>query len=126
MDKRIKTALKYIEDNLERKISLKEVAKISNLSRSHFGALFKKELNMNFSTYLKRTRIERAKKLLKNISFSIKEISYKTGYKYISNFNHDFKNITGHPPSKFKNKIYIKFISFLISIFNRVKVKFTK
>ncbi|MFX0136466.1 MAG: helix-turn-helix domain-containing protein [Candidatus Hodarchaeota archaeon] len=106
MDKRIKNAVKYIDENLERKIILKEIAKISNLSYSRFAELFKKELNMNFSAYLKMTRIAHAKELLKNDSLSIKEISYKTGYKHISNFNHDFKNITGISPSKYKRKYY--------------------
>jgi len=106
MDKRVKNAVKYIDENLETRITLKEITKISNLSYSRFAELLKKELNMNFSTYLKKTRIARAKELLKNNSLSIKEISYKTGYKHISNFNHDFKNITGISPSKYKRKFF--------------------
>lgn len=43
MDKRIKNAVKYIDENLEMRIILKEITKISNLSYSRFAELFKKE-----------------------------------------------------------------------------------
>ena len=104
MDLRIKRALKFIGEKLNTNISLKTITKYCCLGRSRFCELFKREIGIPFKAYLKRRRIEKAKKLLKDDSLSIKEISYKVGYKYIWNFNHDFKEITRLSPSEYRRK----------------------
>lgn len=104
MDLRIKQTIIFLEENLEKKLNLKRISEISNLSESYFSELFKKEMGICFSKYLKQTRIKKALHLFsKNNSLSVKQVSYKVGYRHISNFNHDFKRIVGMSPLKFKS-----------------------
>jgi two-component system response regulator YesN len=120
-DYRIKRALKFIDENLDKDLTLHKVAQRFNLSKSYFCQLFKKEANILFSKYLIKTRIKKAKKFLRNSSLSVKEISCKVSYKYVSNFYHDFKKETGLTPLEYK-KGHLKIILLKLKQFT-AKVK---
>ena len=107
MDLRVKRVLEFIEENLDKKISLKIITEYCRIGRSRFCELFKKEIGMTFKAYLKRRKIEKAKKLLKDDSLSIKEVSYKVGYKSIPTFCNDFKRFTGLSPSEYRARYRI-------------------
>ncbi len=102
MDLRIKKVLKFIEENLDKKVNVKTITKYCCLGRSRFCELFKREIGIPFKAYLKRRRIEKAKELLKDYPLSIKQISYKVGYKSIPTFCDDFKRFTGLSPSEYR------------------------
>ncbi len=102
MDLRIKRALKFIEENLDKDLKLEEITKYCNLSYSRLRELFRKEIKMSFSRYLIHQRIKKVKKLLREGQLEIKQISSKVSYKNISNFNHHFKSIVGISPSAYK------------------------
>ena len=107
MDLRVKKALKFIEENLDKKISLKIITRYCCIGRSRFCELFKREIGIPFKAYLKRRKIEKAKELLKDDSLSIKKVSYKVGYKYIQNFCKDFKEMEGITPSEYRARYQI-------------------
>ena len=92
----------YINLNYNREITLNEIAKESNYSKSHFSYLFKAVTGQTFVEYLNKVRIEKAIELLKNTDKSIIEISYAVGYNSVANFNKNFKSITGLTPKKFR------------------------
>ena len=60
----IRQAKEYVEKHFRDKILLEDIAAIVDLNPVYFSTLFKKETNMNFSTYLINVRMEQAKKLL--------------------------------------------------------------
>jgi len=107
MDPRIDQAQRYIDNNMDKKVSLKSISKLSSLGYSYFSALFKKEVGICFSKYVKQKRMAQAKYLLESTSTEIKIISYSVGYKYLSNFHHDFKRLTGTTPLKFRENSHI-------------------
>jgi len=98
----MKKAEDYIRENFTRKISLKEVAKISGLSPPYFSTLFKKERGKNFSTYINRLRVEKAAAMLEETDFSLCKIAYACGYEDQSWFSKIFKIHTGKSPGKFR------------------------
>ena len=102
MDNRIEFILKYLNDNLEKRITLTQVSKMMNLSYGYVSDLFKKETGMNFSHYLKNARMQKARILFKNFFKSIKEISFLTGYRHVSSFCEEFKNMVGVSPSVYR------------------------
>ena len=116
MDSRLKKALKFIEENLDKDLTLEKVAKYCNLSCSRFRELFRKETKMSFSKYLIQLRIKTAIMLLRKTELSVKQISLIVGYKDISNFYRHFRGITGISPSFYRkiSKIFIfKYINHL-------------
>ena len=64
----------YIDRNYKKDISAKDVAGILGYSDVYFSKVFKQLFDDNFINYLTKIRIDRAKLLLKDVSFNIKEV----------------------------------------------------
>jgi len=122
MDLRVKKALKFIEENLDKNLTLRKVAKYCNLSYSRFRELFRKEVKMSFSRYLIQLRIKTATMLLRKTELEIKQISSRVGYKDVSNFCHHFKKVTGVSPSLYRKISKI----FIFKYFNHLDAKIVK
>jgi AraC-like DNA-binding protein len=100
-------ALKFILQNFQRPISIKDLLKITNMSNTSFYAAFKKTYRMPFKDYLLNIRVGYACKLLTDESQNISGIAYDSGFGNISNFNRQFKRIKGITPSQFQEQIKI-------------------
>nr|WP_280521187.1 helix-turn-helix domain-containing protein [Paenibacillus mangrovi] len=94
-------AQKYVLLQLDRKITLDEVANHLHLNPSYFSRLYKKETNENFIEYVTRMKMERAKELLNTSEKTIDSISHQLGYDNRSYFVKLFKQHFGVLPSKF-------------------------
>lgn len=100
----IDEAKRYIEKECHREISLTEVAEHVYLSPVYFSRLFKESTNENYSEYLTRARIRKAKTLLKETHYRIYEICDQVGYKNIKHFYKVFKKETGKTPKDYRQK----------------------
>jgi AraC-like DNA-binding protein len=101
-------ALKYVLQNFQNPITVKDLLEITNMSNTSFYAAFKKTYRMPFKDYLLNIRVGYACKLLTDGSYTISGVAYKSGFENISNFNRQFKKIKGITPSGFQlnvNKI---------------------
>jgi two-component system, response regulator YesN len=98
----IKKAISYIDQHLKEELSLKEVAAHVHLNPSYFSVLFKEQVNLNFSEYVTRRRIQRAKELVVSTSLPITEIAEEAGYKTSKYFIKIFKEIEGMTPSAYR------------------------
>jgi AraC-like DNA-binding protein len=98
-------ALKYILQNFQKKIIIKDLLKITNMSNTSFYAAFKKTYRIPFKDYLLNFRVGYACKLLTDESQNISGIAYDSGFGNISNFNRQFKKIKGVTPSQFQEQI---------------------
>jgi len=99
---RLEKVYTFIEEHYQRKITIKEVAEVVNLSREAFCRYFKKHYNKTFTSFLNQYRISQAKRLLlagKNVT----EACYGCGFESLSYFNRTFKKFNGKNPSSFKN-----------------------
>lgn len=81
----------YIDRNYKKDISAKDVAGILGYSDVYFSKVFKQLFDDNFINYLTKIRIDRAKVLLKDISFNIKEVGKSVGYADSNYFTKVFK-----------------------------------
>jgi len=107
MDHRINQALKFIDENLDEKLRLKNLSHRFNVSAVYFSDLFKKEIGVCFSKYMIRLRIAKAKLLLKETSLSIKQVSHSVGYRNVSNFDHYFRKFVGSSPQEYRKQTQI-------------------
>ena len=99
--KKLETVFQYVLDNYEQPIKLEEVAAVANLSISAFCRFFKARTRKTFSRFVNEFRISVACKKLLTGEYNISEICYQVGFTNLSNFNRQFKEITGFSPSGF-------------------------
>jgi AraC-like DNA-binding protein/ligand-binding sensor protein len=101
----ITRAKEFIAENQGEDISLGQVAKAVNTSTFHFCKLFKKATGLNFTEYVSRVRVEKAKNLLLNPNLRISEIAYEVGFQSLTHFNRVFKKITGQSPTEYRHRL---------------------
>jgi YesN/AraC family two-component response regulator len=99
--KKLETVFQYMLDHHQQTIKLEEVAKVANLSVSAFCRFFKLRTRKTFSQFVNEFRISVACKKLLLDDFSISEVCYEVGVTNLSNFNRQFKKITGYTPSQY-------------------------
>jgi AraC-like DNA-binding protein len=99
MDNHIHKALIYIHKNLDKPISLQELADTSCLNKDYFIHLFKKEMKCTPIQYVIQKKIEKAQLMLIIKNISIKEAAYSISIDSPSYFNRLFKKVTGRSPS---------------------------
>jgi AraC family transcriptional regulator len=95
----------FINDNLDRDISLEELASLARLSPTHFCRSFTRSLGMPPHQYQVRQRVEHAKQLLAEPDRSITEVAIAAGYSASSNFATVFRRVTGVSPREFRRSL---------------------
>jgi AraC-like DNA-binding protein/ligand-binding sensor protein len=100
----IRKSRDFIIKNLDEKLTLDQVASVANMSASHFCRVFKKATDMNFSEYVARVRVERAKEMLLESNYTMTHVAYDCGFNSVTDFNRTFKKITGETPSGFRKQ----------------------
>lgn len=101
----ITRAKEYITEHQSEDLSLGQVAKAVNTSTFYFCKMFKKATGLNFTNYLSRIRIERAKNLLLNPNLRVSEIAFEVGFQSLTHFNRVFKRIIGQSPTEYRCKL---------------------
>jgi len=94
-------AQKYVQLNLNRKITLEEVAELLHLNASYFSRLYKKETGENFIEYVTRMKMEKARELLGEPGKTVEKVAELLGYDNKSYFVKLFKQHYGMAPSRF-------------------------
>ena len=96
---------KYIKENYKRDISAGDVAGILGYSDVYFSKIFKQLFDDTFINYLTKVRIDKAKVLLKDVGFNIKEVGASVGYTDSNYFTKVFKRAVGMSPSEYRGNI---------------------
>ena len=96
----------YVMSNFRDKIALDEVAEMLNMTTSSFCRYFKPRANKTFTRFVNEIRIGHARKLLLEDNFNISQISYECGFNALSNFNRQFKTITGLSPHEYRQMFF--------------------
>ncbi len=101
----ITRAKQYIQDHQTEDLSLSQVARAVNTSTFYFCKMFKKFTGLNFTDYLSRVRIEKAKNLLINPNLRISEVAYEVGFQSLTHFNRVFRKTVGQSPSEYRGQL---------------------
>ncbi|WP_208414851.1 helix-turn-helix domain-containing protein [Paenibacillus castaneae] len=101
----IREALLYMEQHYGHNISISDVAEVVGISSGHLGRIFKAETGKPPLEYLTEYRLEQGKKLLKDDSRSLQNISEAIGYNDVHTFIRYFKKYEGITPGEYRKKI---------------------
>ena len=101
----VKRAKGMIHEYYQTGITLEEIAAKLNVTPEYLGTQFRREVGVNFSSYIRSCRMDRAKELLCRTQLKLYEISEKVGYTNPKYFSQVFKEYTGFLPAEYR-KMY--------------------
>ena len=100
--KRVAEAVRQIELNAERPLSLTELADGTATSPFHFLRTFRRVAGMTPYQFLLRTRLHRAAVRLRSSDEAISTIAFDAGFNDLSTFNRRFRREMGEAPGTYR------------------------
>lgn len=100
--KKLDLVLQYIEANLDRKITLSELANIAGVGKFYFCRLFKSSLGLTPYQYVIQQRVARAKKLLTRSNIPICDIALDCGFSSQSHLAKHFRSMVKASPMSYR------------------------
>jgi AraC family transcriptional regulator len=103
---RTRIVLAFIDDNLSRRIPVKELAAVARCSASHFSRAFAKRFRITPHAYIASRRMEMAKELMLTSAASLTDIALQCGMADQSHFTRVFRRSVGQSPLKWRTARY--------------------
>ena len=98
----------YIYDHLHARITVHELAEHVHLNESYLSRLFKKEVGTSISEYIRRQKLETAKKMLIYSDYQSAEIASILAFPSQSYFTEIFHRYTGLTPGDYRKQYFRK------------------
>ncbi|MBO5031031.1 MAG: helix-turn-helix transcriptional regulator [Lachnospiraceae bacterium] len=98
----------YIYAHINGRITINELADYTKLSPSYLSRLFKQNLGISISDYIREKKIEKAKNLLRYSDISLIEIANYLAFSSQSHFIQTFDRYVGLTPKKYRDRYYHK------------------
>lgn len=96
----------HINNNLEQRITIPQLAEIMCVSPDHFIRMFKQVSGMTPNKYIQQKRVERAQTLMFSSGITLTEIARKVGIPNLSQFSKLFHRQTGISPKLYMQKMF--------------------
>lgn len=100
---KVEAVMQYLDEHYAEPISLEALAAAQKINRSYLCSIFRTMTAVTPMEYLIRRRIGAAKQLLVETEENVLTISEQCGFGSLSNFNHQFKALTGCSPRVYRN-----------------------
>ena len=104
-EKRIGSAVRRIETQAHRVLSLAALAREAAMSRYHFLLTFAQVTGMTPHQFVLRTRLNRAAVRLRRSNDAISTIAFGAGFNDLSTFNRRFRRLMGSNPGDFRERL---------------------
>lgn len=99
----------YINTNYHNPdLGLSKISEEFGISENYFSFLFKKEVSENFSTYLERLRMAKAKEMVLESENNLSDLYQYLGYNNAASFRRAFKKNFGVSPKEMRDKVNAK------------------
>lgn len=103
--KRIYASMNYISKNIEREVTLSEIADVASFSPFHFHRIFKAVVGENVAEFTRRIRVElAANRLLANLHTDVTSIALSCGFSSSQNFAKIFRQKYNITPTQYRKK----------------------
>ncbi len=98
--------MNYIYSHLRERITINDLSDHTGKSASYISRLFKDELNISTSDYIRKAKLDSAKNLLRYSDYSLADIANYYSFTSQSHFSQLFQKDTGLTPKKYREKYY--------------------
>ncbi len=99
---RIKSIIDYTNENMERNVTLREIAEKQHLNYHFLSHFIKDKIGMSFQEYLNSIRLNKAVNMLVNSDDTITNIAYVSGFSSVNFFNGVFKKEHNCSPTEYR------------------------
>ena len=106
LSKPVVQCVDYIYSHIKERITVAVLAEYTGLSESYLSRVFKQNLGISISDYIREKKIEKATHLLRYSDKSIIDIANYLSFSSQSHFIQTFEDFTGMTPKKYRNKYY--------------------
>jgi AraC-like DNA-binding protein len=103
----IERSLDFMTQNFCEPIQLRDMVKVSGMSRRGFCKAFNRKVGANPGAVLRHIRIEYAKRLLVECDLSLRQIAQQCGFRSENTFCVAFQRAVGMPPKKFQRQYWL-------------------
>lgn len=100
--RKLRRVLEYIEAHLDERLTLEQMAQLTDYSAFHFSRLFKQATRRSPHQYVLEQRVQRAKNLLKTSRAPAAEIAYEVGFSSQSHLVTAFRKVVGVTPKVYR------------------------
>lgn len=101
----VTAAIHYMTENLEKRLSLDDMAGYTGYSPGHFSTLFKRQTAESPLGYFNRLKMEAACRMLRDTDMRINQICHKVGIDDSYYFSRLFSHIVGMSPRIYRNSV---------------------
>lgn len=99
----ITLCIDYVYSHIKDRITIEDLADYTGFSTSYLSRLFKQEIGISVSDYIREKKIEKAQNLLKYCDYSLIEIANYLSFSSQSHFIQSFKKLVGMTPKKYRD-----------------------
>ncbi len=99
---RLEPVIKYVMENFRDDLDSKTAAGLIHLNDAAFCRYFKRRMEQTFSQFVNNVRITHATNLLLTEEWDVLRICYESGFKNLSYFNRQFRELTGQSPKEYR------------------------
>ena len=102
---RLENMNRYIQEHIDERITLSELAELTGLSLSRFKAWCKEETGSTPLDHILRAKIKVAKQKLQRKKTTIASVAYEMGFQNPQYFATVFKRFTGTTPGEYRKNL---------------------
>ena len=96
----------YIYSHIKERITIQDLSEHTGFSANYLSRVFKQNLGLSISDYIREQKIEKATYLLRYSDRPIIDIANYLSFSSQSHFIQTFENYTGLTPKKYRDKYY--------------------
>ena len=100
----IMSALRYIEENIHRSISLADVSRRLNMTKEYTASLFKAQMGKTVTAYIQEKKMLLAKEMIRYGTEPLTQISADLGFENYNYFSRTFKRYFEISPAQYRSR----------------------
>ena len=102
-EERIVDIMKYVQNHYY-DVTLEDLAESFNLSKPYLSRYIRQKSGMTFQEAVKKARLKRARKMLKESNQTVESIAETVGYETVEHFNRLFKKTYNMTPGQYRSQ----------------------